>query len=285
MNKLNHLLTTTLLATSVLGSVTMANAEDITNRDKAIAVISSIETGDKKALAFINSKQYTQHNLSVGDGISGFGAVLQQIPKGEAKAKVIRAIQDGDYVALHTKYNFFGPKSGFDIFRFDNGLIVEHWDNLQEISKPNPSGRTQFDGITNIVDLDKTNANKALVRDFVQEILIGGNMATISNFIGAKESDYLQHNVAVADGLEGLSSALVALAKAGKPMVFEKNHLIIGEGNFVLSVSEGLFMNQKVSFYDLFRIENNKIVEHWDTIESIPSRSEWKNENGKFGFM
>ena len=30
-------------------------------------------------------------------------------------------------------------------------------------------------------------------------------------------------------------------------------------------------------------IENGKIAEHWDTIETIPARSEWKNPNGKFG--
>ncbi|MFL5577163.1 MAG: hypothetical protein ACJ79S_14465 [Gemmatimonadaceae bacterium] len=31
-------------------------------------------------------------------------------------------------------------------------------------------------------------------------------------------------------------------------------------------------------------VENGKIAEHWDTIETIPARSEWKNQNGKFGF-
>jgi predicted SnoaL-like aldol condensation-catalyzing enzyme len=46
----------------------------------------------------------------------------------------VRVLQDGDFVATHTEYNFFGPKAGFDIFRFENGLIVEHWNNLQEIA-------------------------------------------------------------------------------------------------------------------------------------------------------
>ena len=40
---------------------------------------------------------------------------------------------------LHTDYNFFGPKIGFDIFRFEDGKIVEHWDNLQET----PASRAQ----------------------------------------------------------------------------------------------------------------------------------------------
>ncbi|MEF1304816.1 hypothetical protein QTO17_23355, partial [Vibrio owensii] len=220
----------------------------------------------------------------VADGLAGFGEVMKMLPEGSAKAKVIRTIQDGEFVALHTEYDFFGPKAGFDIFRFEDGLIVEHWDNLQDVAKPNPSGRTQFDGATEITDVNKTDENKAIVSDFVQTILMKGDMSQISKFIGEKDSDYIQHNVAVADGLSGLGVALKQLAEAGMPMVYSKNHLIIGEGNFVLSVSEGQFMSQHVAFYDLFRVDNGKIVEHWDTIEAIPPKSEWKNGNGKFGF-
>ena len=44
----------------------------------------------------------------------------------------IRVFQDRDFVFARTEYDFFGPKIGFDIFRFEEGLIVEPWDNLQE---------------------------------------------------------------------------------------------------------------------------------------------------------
>lgn len=285
MNKLTRFFASSVIASTVFASVSFAvNADELPNRDKAVAVISSIETGDQTAISYINPNKYIQHNLAVADGLAGFGEVMKMLPEGSAKAKVIRTIQDGDYVVLHTEYDFFGPKAGFDIFRFEDGLIVEHWDNLQDVAKPNPSGRTQFDGATEITDVNKTDENKAIVSDFVQTILMKGDMSQISKFIGEKDSDYIQHNVAVADGLSGLSVALKQLAEAGMPMVYSKNHLIIGEGNFVLSVSEGQFMNQHVAFYDLFRVDNGKIVEHWDTIEAIPPKSEWKNTNGKFGF-
>ncbi|MFN1580833.1 nuclear transport factor 2 family protein [Vibrio rotiferianus] len=285
MNKLTRFFASSVIASTVFASVSFAvNADELPNRDKAVAVISSIETGDQTAISYINPNKYIQHNLAVADGLAGFGEVMKLLPEGSAKAKVIRTIQDGDYVALHTEYDFFGPKAGFDIFRFEDGLIVEHWDNLQDLAEPNPSGRTQFDGATEITDVNKTNENKAIVSDFVQTILMKGDMSQISKFIGEKDSDYIQHNVAVADGLSGLSVALKQLAEAGMPMVYSKNHLIIGEGNFVLSVSEGQFMNQHVAFYDLFRVDNGKVIEHWDTIEAIPPKSEWKNTNGKFGF-
>ncbi|WGS62856.1 nuclear transport factor 2 family protein [Vibrio lentus] len=277
----------TLLAASVLSVSTFAAtaaAQELSIQEKGVAVISSIETGDPKAASYINPDKYMQHNLAVGDGLAGFGEVLKMLPEGTAKAQVKRSFQDGDYVVIHTEYNFFGPKAGFDVFRFEDGLIVEHWDNLQELAKPNASGRTQFDGSTKVVDLDKTEENKQLVSGFVKDILIAGDMSKINQYIGNEDSAYLQHNPGVADGLSGLGEALGALAEAGMPMVYTANHKILGQGNFVLAINEGQFMNQHVAFYDLFRIDNGKIVEHWDTIEAIPERSEWKNDNGKFGF-
>jgi len=263
---------------------TNTNIEALSNKDKAVALITSIETGNPEPVGFINPNKYIQHNLAVADGLEGFGEVMKQLPEGSAKALVKRAFQDDDYVVIHTEYDFFGPKAGFDVFRFEEGKIVEHWDNLQDIAPLNLSGRTQFDGATEITDLDKTEANKAVVVDFVNTILVNGDMSKISKFIDPEDDDYLQHNPGVADGLNGLGQALGELAKQGMPMVFSKNHLVVGEGDFVLAISEGEFSKEHVAFYDLFRLANGKIVEHWDTIEMIPEKSEWKNSNSKFGF-
>ncbi len=273
-----------VLATSACSNQMFSQEKEMSNKDKAVAVLNSIETGAQEPVAFINANQYTQHNLAVGDGLAGFGAVLQALPKGSAKVDVKRSFQDGDYVFTHTDYNFFGPKVGFDVFRFEEGKIVEHWDNLAEKTGPNPSGRTQLDGATEVKDLDKTDANKALVTEFVDTILVKAQYAELPRFIDNGEADYLQHNSAIGDGLSGLGAALEAMAQQGVTMSYTENHKVLGEGNFVLSISEGRFGGQHVSFYDLFRVENNKIVEHWDTIEQIPSKDQWKNNNGKFGF-
>lgn len=253
---------------------------NLSNKEKAVALLTSIETGDPEPVRYINAEQYIQHNLMVGDGLAGFGAVMQQLPEGSAKARVVRAFQDGDYVFTHTEYNFFGPKIGFDIFRFEDGSIVEHWDNLQPITVDSVSGRTQIDGAFEATDLDQTEANKSLVKGLVRDVLLGANPSRITDYISTEQ--YLQHNPAVADGLEAFGKALEAMAKAGTPMVYTENHMILGEGNFVLAVSEGQFLGKHVAFYDLFRIEDRKIVEHWDTIEEILPRQQWMNDNGKF---
>ena len=254
---------------------------ELSNKEKAIAVIESLETGAQEPVGYINPTKYIQHNLAVGDGLEGFGAVLANAPEGGFKAKVVRAFQDGDHVVLHTEYDFFGPKVGFDIFRFEDGKIVEHWDNLAEITPPNPSGRTQLDGTTAVTDTDKTEANKALAKGFITDILLNGQMDKVTDYVNAEK--YLQHNSAVADGLDGLGEALKYFAENGLVMEYAQLHKVIGEGNFVLTVSEGKFgKGDHVAYYDLFRMEDGKIVEHWDVIETIPPQSEWKNANGKF---
>ncbi|WP_253916208.1 hypothetical protein [Lentimicrobium sp. S6] len=253
-----------------------------TNKDKVVELLKSIETEATEPIAYINPNKYIQHNQNVADGLAGFGAVLQQLPEGSARANTIRVWEDGDYVIAHTEYNFFGPKIGIDIFRFEDGLIVEHWDNLQEIATETVSGRTQIDGPTEITDVDKTEANKTLVSHLINDIFLGANPDAITDYISTTQYD--QHNPGVGDGLVGLGEALAALAEAGMPMVYEQNHIILGQGNFVLSVSEGIFMNEKVAFYDIFRIEDGKVVEHWDTIEKIIPEEEAQNTNGKFNF-
>lgn len=254
---------------------------EITNKQKVVALIKSIETGDHAPIGYINPNKYIQHNLGVADGLAGFGQVIAQLPPNSAKANTVRAFQDGDFVFTQTDYNFFGPKIGFDIFRFEDGKIVEHWDNLQETPmKPNPSGHTMIDGTTEVKDLGKTEANKTLVRSFVYDILVNGQMEKLAGYFNG--DNYIQHNPMVPDQLSGLGKALEAMGKQGIILKYDQIHRVLGEGNFVLVVSEGNFGKDHCSFYDLFRVENGKIAEHWDVIEKISTKENWKNNNGKF---
>ena len=151
---------------------------------------------------------------------------------------------------------------------------------MQETPKKlNPSGHSMIDGPTKVSNTNKTEVNKILV-NFVKEILINGKFKKLSKYFNGNE--YIQHNPQISDGLSGLMQALENLTSQGIMIKYEKIHRVLGEGNFVLVVSEGKFGKKSTSFYDLFRVENGKIKEHWDVIETIPPRTEWKNENGKF---
>jgi len=94
--------------------------------------------------------------------------------------------------------------------------------------------------------------------------------------------DYIQHNPWFPDTLSGLVATLTEFAKQGVTMQYSVIHKVLGEGNFVLVMSEGHLKGVHSSFYDLFRIENGKISEHWDAIEEIPASENHQNRNGKF---
>lgn len=80
--------------------------------------------------------------------------------------------------------------------------------------------------------------------------------------------------------MSGLGEALAALAQAGLSMTYTKTYQVLAQDNFALVVSEGEFAGRHVAFYDLFRVENGFIAEHWDIIQDIKEES--ANTNGKF---
>src|SRR5271170_2234821 len=153
----------------------METSVKLSNKEKAVDLLNSLESKDPFPISFINPKRYIQHNLKVEDGVEGLQKLIGHLPEG-VKVKVVRTFEDGDYVFTHASYNFGGLITGFDVFRFENGKTVEHWDNLQPTQPANPSGRTMTDGATEVTDLDKTEANKKLVRNFVEDILVNGKM-------------------------------------------------------------------------------------------------------------
>jgi len=273
--------TLALFTASALAVSVSLSAAQLSEKDKVVALLSSIESGDASAIAYVNPDKYIQHNPAVADGLAGFAEALKALPPGSAKVDVVRVFQDGEYVFTHTDYHFFGPKVGFDVFRFEDGLIVEHWDNLAlGATEPNPSGRTQLDGPTDVEDRALTAENKSLVAAFVENVLVNGKFDQLAEFIS--DTTYLQHNSHIADGLDGLAEAVAAMASQGVSMEYHTLHKVLGEGNFVLTISEGGLGDDAVAFYDLFRVKDGRIVEHWDVIEPLVPAGEAKNDNGKF---
>ena len=273
-------------APSAPAEETMPAVESMTRTEKALALIRTFATGDTETAARLLDENYIQHNLAYGTGEAAFLGSVEYLASAPVKTTVnnIRAFEDGDYVFLQTVYNFAGAgeQVAFDIFRFDeDGEIAEHWDNLAPLAdQPNPSGRTQIDGALEITDLDKTEENRQLVQNFLYDVMQGHNPDKTADYFDG--DTYLQHNTAIADGVSGLNAALTALAEQGIQMIYNETHLVLAQGNYVLAVSEGTYGGAPTSYYDLWRVENGKIAEHWDVMETIADESTWQNGNGKF---
>ncbi|MBU6955409.1 hypothetical protein [Hahella sp. HN01] len=253
---------------------------ELSNKEKVFKLLKGIETGDPDAASVVNEKRYVQHNPHTGEGSLGLAELFKQIAKTGPKVTMVRAFEDQDFVFAHMKYEFSSVKAAFEVFRFEDGLAVEHWDNLQPLAGPNPSGHGMLDGPQQSSDLHLTETNRTLVREYVNEVLINRQLQRLEDFVSG--TDFIQHNPEMRDGVASLHEALSIRENDRYALTYTTLHRVLAEGDFVLSVSEALWRDTHSSFYDLFRVQAGKIVEHWDTIEPIPPRSQWKNDNGKF---
>jgi predicted SnoaL-like aldol condensation-catalyzing enzyme len=250
-------------------------------KDGVCKLLKGIETGDPASVAVVNEKKYIQHNPQTHEGSEGLADLFKRLSKTSPSVNIVRVFEDGDFVFAHTEYDFATRNIGFEIFRFENGQAVEHWDNIQNRKGPNISGHSMVDGETKVVDYNKTESNRMVIQSFVHDVLIQGHFEKLNGYINQQR--YTEHNPHVGDDLVELSNALSKSPNDGSVSTnYEKCHRLLAEGNFVLSVCEGYANQTPSSFFDLYRLEDGEIVEHWDTTEIIPPRSEWKNNNGKF---
>jgi len=274
-----------LASAAILTTLPFASFADSASNKALVlkALENTLLAGDVDAVDQYFATDIIQHNPMFANGIEAQRGVVGFLAgSGNFKADYLRVIADDDLVALHARYEGFGPTPviGFDVFRVENGKIAEHWDNLIEEQPANPSGRSQVDGATEITDRDLTEENKAKVEDFLTRALINHEQIDFTQYINP--ANYLQHNPQVADGLDGFGAFMAEMAKQGISMDYTEVHQVIGEGNFVLALSEGTLGEAATAFYDLFRLEDGLIVEHWDVIAPMPGPDAAQNEAGKF---
>ena len=145
-----------MIAASILmlslsnGAALAASAQEEANR---AAVLAFYEKGLNQkdadaALAYVGNR-YVQHNPNASDGPDGFrkfiGFLREKFPNAHSEIK--RSFVDGDFVILHV-HSVREPGSRgraiVDIFKLENGKIVEHWDVVQDIPENPANNNTMF---------------------------------------------------------------------------------------------------------------------------------------------
>jgi predicted SnoaL-like aldol condensation-catalyzing enzyme len=247
------------------------------------ATIAIFRDRDSTAIDRFFSEPFVQHDPNIGDGLSGLKAFVTELANSPTtNITIYRTVVDGDIVMLHSKYEgwpgFSGPVTAFDLFRFKDRKIVEHWGGQTPETGPNPSGHTQLDGPTAVVDHKQTEANRTLVRNFKQVVTVELRFDRVDEFIDGDH--YIQHASKVGDGTAQMKARVSQVEKPGDtPVLIPRRY--IADGNFVLCLVEAR-TEPPTANYDLFRVENGRIAEHWDVLSVIPPRNRWKNTNGAF---
>jgi len=251
-----------------------------TNKEMATAVNKAVQSGNVEAVAALVTENYVQHTANIPTGKAGLVGLVTKIKNKEIPAPLItnvRIFEEGEYVVLHHDVYWPNRKAMFEIFRFENGLAAEHWSGIADHPEKTANGHTMVDGATEITDKPLTQKNKALASSFVETVLINGQFDKITDYY---HPEIIQHNPFIDNTIPGFIQGINELQKQGLTIQIERIVSVFGEGNFVLVCSEGKFAEKHTAFFDLFRVEQNIIVEHWDVLQEIPGKM--AHENGFF---
>lgn len=223
-------------------------------------------------------KSYTQHSTGVKDEKEGFAEFFTDFFKRNPRREIeiVRAFEDGEFVFLHVHQKLNDGQAQWvttDIFRADEaGKIVEHWDVIEAY----PAEVTRLDpifGKFELKDLEQTEANKKQVRRFLVDVLQNKEFAKFDEYVA---KDLIQHDPAIGQGAQAYQEYLQK-TKADYDFVFK----VLGCGNYVVAYSKVWLSGQDYAYFDIYRLENAKIVEHWDNKEVMPDKQELTNL-GKF---
>jgi predicted SnoaL-like aldol condensation-catalyzing enzyme len=251
-----------------------------TNKEKAMAINKTVQNGDAESAAALVTENYIQHTPGIPTGKAGLQMLITKIRNKEIPAPKIsnvRIFEDGEFVVLHHDVRWPNRKAMFEIFRFENGLAAEHWSGIADHPDTTVNGHSMVDGPTVITDRELTQKNKDFAVSFVQTVLIDGRFDKLLEFY---HPEIIQHNPFIDNTVQGLVKGVEELKKTGLTIEIRKIVKVLGEGNFVLVCSEGKFANKHTAFFDLFRIANGIIVEHWDVLQEIPEKM--AHDNGFF---
>ena len=132
--------------------------------------------------------------------------------------------------------------------------------------------------LTPLPALADAESNKKLVLEFYDKALNQKDFEAASKHIGPR---YTQHNPVAADGPEGLK-AFLGFLREKFPNAKSEIKRVFADGDYVIlhvhSVREPGARGSAI--VDIFKLENGKVVEHWDVIQPIPEKA--ANSNGMF---
>lgn len=222
---------------------------------------------------------YTQHSTGVPDGKAGFKRFFEDFFKRNPSRniRVVRAFQDGEYVFMHVYQNLNNGAAQWvttNIFRAEqDGRIVEHWDVIEEYRSPAEGIPDQVLGDFAPNGAVATERSKATVRRFLTEVMQNHNLDALDNYVA---DGVIQHDDALGQGVVSWRDWIIE-HDVSYDFVFK----VVGTGDYVATYSQVVIDVGPYAYFDLFRLEDERIAEHWTTKEPVPARDELTN-SGKF---
>ncbi|WP_282090000.1 nuclear transport factor 2 family protein [Aquimarina algiphila] len=231
--------------------------------------------GDINLADDIIKNDYIQHSPTVKTGKDGFiefMSFLKQLPQPKNLVKpFMRLISDENFVIVHLSIKFMEQqKAVLDLYRLKDGFLAEHWDASEDITGFSVNHNPVVEGTITIENISSTKENKSIIHKYTEHILVNRSSDQWTNYVS---TNVIQHNPKIKNGRR-------ALIEYYKKIDVKKVHRILGEGNFVVTQSEVFFETVPFVVYDIYRLKDKMIVEHWSVSQKIPENM--AHHNGMF---
>ncbi|MEM6304203.1 MAG: nuclear transport factor 2 family protein [Pseudomonadota bacterium] len=243
--------------------------------------LDGIAGGNARAAVLRNTgHRYTQHSTGVGDGAEGFLAFFEPFVERNPKRdiQILRIFEDGPWVfcsAYQSLNDGAAQWVTMDMFYTDaGGLILEHWDTIAAYEAVTASGQDMVGGAREVDTAADTAANKALVLEYTKQVRQEDDHAKLDQYVAP---DLIEHAAPIAAGQDGLKAWLSSQAAGRYEMLFH----LMGQGDFVVTYGKRHAQGQDIAVFDLYRVAEGRIAEHWMNEEQIGPRETWGN-SGKF---
>ena len=215
---------------------------------------------------------YIQHNPGLINGIESLREFkMANVPRSETT--ILRCFADRDLVFFHEIVQGVMPQplDFWDMYRLEEGKIVEHWDVHQPSSGSNPAtGRTLFDGATESSEPESTEVTRAFVLKLVNNVFVCRQTGDLGLYVSPS---VIQHAAGVEDGTESWVRHLKTSQWFTGDIQYDAVRRMVVEGNMAVTCSQGTLGNEPHQFWDMWRVENGKVAEHWNATKKIePSR-------------
>ncbi|MDB5147507.1 MAG: hypothetical protein JWQ57_1527 [Mucilaginibacter sp.] len=238
--------------------------DTITNKQKVLSFYKQI-VGQRKAelIPEFIVEDYKQHNPTVKQGRAGIAEMINYLktlplPPEGAKSPIIRAVQEGDFVVTHLDILFMGKRMVvIDLFKLKDGMLTEHWDAIQAL--PDESGETitATNGATDIDNTASAENSKRIVSLFYDAVI---NKTSALQFISA---GYVEHDLSITESGKTLTDHIAERQGV-------KLYKVIAEGDFVVVQSQFNRLGKAFVLYEIFRVADDKIAEHWSVEQGVP---------------
>ena len=152
-----------------------------------------------------------------------------------------------------------------DIFHADEeGRIIEHWDVIDAFYQDD-----EIFGTFEIKDKDCTELNKSVVRTYLTEVMQNHKLDTVNQYI---VEEVKEHHHSISN---------YAIWIQEHDVQYDFVFKVLGAGNYVVAYSKASIDHKDYALFDIFRLDQGKIVEHWMNKEIMPAYAELTN-SGKF---